>query len=70
MRTRQEYTGGCIVLCNHLDGAVADYENGNTDEKDFIYQCIASLKLLGDPSWKGYYHRMITAETKRLEVNL
>ena len=69
-RTRQDYTAGCIVLCNYLDGAVADYENGNTDEKDFIHQCISALKLLGDLSWEEYYDRMRTAETKRLEINL
>lgn len=51
--------GACIVLCNHLDGAVADFENQNTVAFDFIVDCIAALKQLGDPSWKGYYDRVM-----------
>ena len=52
----------CIVLCNYLDGAVADYENGNTEAKDFIMECITALKLLGDPDWHKYKDRMLNKE--------
>lgn len=51
--------GACIVLCNHLDGAVADFEMHTTVAFDFIVDCIAALKQLGDPSWKKYYDRVM-----------
>lgn len=60
-------TGACIVLCNYLDGAVADYEEDNTEAIDMILDCINALKLLRDPDWKKYYDRIKTVETKRKE---
>ena len=54
--------GACIVLCNYLDGAVADYENGDVDNILLIEDCIATLKMLGDVSWLHYSKRMDKAE--------
>ena len=56
--------GGCIVLCNHLDGAVADYEQGSVDNVMFLISCIYCLKLLGDPTWEYYYKRVEAVKRK------
>ena len=57
--SKKYLAGACIVLCNHLDGAVADFETHTTVAFEFIVDCIAALKQLRDPSWKGYYDRVM-----------
>ena len=43
-----DMVGACAVLVNYLDGALADYENGNIDEDGTmcIEQSINALELM------------------------
>ena len=42
----EDYLGAKIVLENYLDGALADYEDGDVDNDLFIEQSINALELL------------------------
>lgn len=53
----QETWAACIVLENYLDGAMADMENGEVENTDFIKECIAGLKVLGDATYMDYEKR-------------
>ena len=67
----KDLTGAKLVLCNYLDGAVADLENNNIDEQayTFIKDCIEALKILGDYSYKNYLERFNKAIKKRGKEN-
>lgn len=52
------YKGASIILENYLDGAIADYENGDVENDDVIMSSIFALSELGDSSWIHYYNRM------------
>lgn len=59
-------TGAMIVLCNFLDGAVADYEEGWLENLSLIEDCINTLKLLGDfTGYQEYKERITKAKEKR-----
>lgn len=57
MSIKDNCTSACMVLCNHLDGAIYDLEQGNIDNYNFIYECIMGLKELGDYSYHDYLER-------------
>lgn len=40
------FTGAEIVLENYLDGALADYENGDVENYSIIEDCIFTLKFI------------------------
>lgn len=40
------YTGACYVLENYLDGALADYEDGQVENGLIIEESINALELL------------------------
>ena len=40
------YWGAMAILTNYLDGAIADYEDGDVDNDLFIEQSINALELL------------------------
>ena len=67
MKLDNVYQGACVVLCNYLDGAVADYEEGNVNNVNLILSAIAGLKKLGDPTWDDYYNRVLNAAMKMKE---
>ena len=56
-----QYRGACIVLENYLDSAMNDLEEGNIENKEFIYDCIQALQTLGDTSSIDYLKRFNTA---------
>ena len=41
-----DYLGAIVVMENYLDGAVADYENGDVENDNLIWSCIETIKLL------------------------
>lgn len=50
------------VLCNYLEGAVSDYEEGTVDNIELIYSCINTLYLIGDyGSGENFEKRMSNA---------
>lgn len=67
MKFDNVYQGACVVLCNYLDGAVADYEEGMVDDVKIILSVIAGLKKLGGPTWDDYYNRVLNAAMKMKE---
>ena len=67
MKLDNVYQGACVVLCNYLDGAVADYEEGMVDNVKLILSVIAGLKKLGGPTWDDYYNRVLKAAMKMKE---
>ena len=54
---KKDCTAACIVLCNYLDGAVDDLEQGNIMNAEFVYEVIIGLKMLGDSSYVNYLNR-------------
>ena len=56
------YVGASFVLENFLDGAIADYEDGNVDNKEMIISCIYALKKLGDATWMQYLKKLNNRE--------
>ena len=46
-----------MVLETYLDGAMADMENGDVENIEFIYDCIKGLKKLGDSKCQEYLKR-------------
>ena len=56
--------GASVVLCNFLDGAIADYEEGMIDNTLLIEDCIATLEMLGDLDYEKYQYRYKTAKDK------
>lgn len=66
------YGGACMVLTNYLDGALADYENGNID--DDCTTCIEhsinalelmSVSIFGVGTYDEYRERFNKAKLKR-----
>ena len=43
----KDYHGAYIVLDNFLEGAVADYENGEIENASLIEECIQALYKIG-----------------------
>lgn len=41
-----DFTGAEIIMENYLDGALADYENGDVENGSLIESCIKTLKLI------------------------
>ena len=41
-----DYTGAIMILENYLDGAVADYENGDIENDYLIQSSIDTIKLI------------------------
>lgn len=41
-----DFAGAIVVLENYLDGAVADYEDGQIENDYIIHSCINTLKLI------------------------
>lgn len=42
----KDYIGAIVILENYLDGAVADYENGDIENTDLIWSSINTIELL------------------------
>lgn len=42
----QDYSGAISVMENYLEGAVADYENGDVENDYLIESCINTIKLI------------------------
>lgn len=40
------FTGAEVVIENYLDGALADYENGDVENTSIIESCIYTLKFI------------------------
>lgn len=55
-----KYNGAVLVLENYLDGAVADFEQGNIDFDNMcaITNCISAIRLLGSADYYFYRDRM------------
>ena len=58
------YKGASIILENYLDGAIADYENGDVENDEVIMSSIFALSELGDSSWIHYYNKMNEIKNK------
>ena len=43
-----DFTGAKVVLTNYLDGALADFEDNQTDAEKCIEDCISALELMSD----------------------
>lgn len=41
-----DYIGAIVVMENYLDGAVADYEDGQVENDSLIWSCIKTIKLI------------------------
>ena len=42
----EDYTGAVVVMENYMDGALADFENGDVEDPYFIECCINTIKLI------------------------
>ena len=42
----EDFAGAICVMENYLDGAVADYEQGDVENDSLIWSCIETIKLI------------------------
>lgn len=68
-RVKDEHIGAIIVLENYLDGAMADYEDGQVENTMIIESCIDVLRLLHDKDWMEYQERFSNVKLKNKEAN-
>jgi hypothetical protein len=69
-----DYAGAIDVMENYLDGALADFENGQVENTHLIEGCINAMKLiysLANPwlllgSVKDYEERFENAKTRQV----